>query len=315
MSTEKPDPKIEAFLKEAAEAGAPPLCTLTPEEGRIAKNAAFIQFGGPPPPVSKVVNDTIPGPAGPIPVRIYTPEGEGPLPVLVYYHGGGWVIGNPDTHDSVCRNLANKTPCVVVSVDYRLAPEHKFPAAVEDCYAATLWVSKNADRINGDPARIAVGGDSAGGNLASVIPIMARDKGEPDIVFQLLVYPMNDLSSFGTESYKAHGEGYLLTTDSCEWYRNHYLSSIEDRTNPLASPILTSDLKGLPPALVILAALDVLHDEGAAYADRLKKAGVPVTVSCYDGAIHAFLNMIEVTDLAMAAIDEASGALRKVFYE
>ena len=313
MATTKLDPNIEAFLKEAAAAGAPPLYTLTPEEGRIAKNAAFIQFGGPPPPVSNVVNDTIPGPAGPIPVRIYTPEGKGPFPILVYYHGGGWVIGNTDTHDSVCRNLANKTPCVVVSVDYRLAPEHKFPAAVEDCYAATLWAVEERGPDQRRPQADSGGRRQRGRKPRIRDPHHGRDKGEPAIAFQLLVYPMNDLSSFGTESYKAHGAGYLLTTESCEWYRNHYLSSVEDRTNPLASPILASDLKGLPPALVILAALDVLHDEGAAYADRLKEAGVPVTVSRYDGAIHAFFNMLEVTDLAMAAIEEASGALRKAF--
>lgn len=201
----------------------------------------------------------------------------------------------------------------MVSVDYRLAPEHKFPAALEDAYAATHWVAQTAHRINGDPGRIAVGGDSAGGNLAAVVSLMARDKGGPTLVYQVLVYPVTNLSSFDTDSYREHGEGYILTRENMEYYRNHYLGREEDGQNPYASPLLAEDLRDLPPALVITAEFDVLTDEAKAYAKRLRGAGVPVEYSCYDGMIHPFFSLAGAVDRAREAMDEATAALRSVF--
>ena len=245
-------------------------------------------------------------------MRIYTPQGSGPFPVLVYFHGGGWVIGNVDTHDPTCRTLTNAAGCVVVSVDYRLAPEHKFPAAVDDCYAATQWVAANAAAINGDSSRIAIGGDSAGGNLTAVVAIEARDKGGPPLVFQLLVYPVTDYS-FSTPSYRDNGDGYLLTKDSMVWFWDHYLRSEADGQDYRASPLRASDLTGLPPALVITAEYDPLRDEGEAYAARLQEAGVSVTCTRYDGMIHGFYGLTAVVDQARKAVEESVAALRASF--
>jgi acetyl esterase len=309
------DPQTRKLLSQMAQKGAPPLNTLTPTEARELKNAVFIELGGPPEPVSNVVSMDIPGPAGDLPIRVYTPKGNPPFPVLIFFHGGGWVICNLDTHDSLCRSFANGTPCVVVSVDYRLAPEHKFPAAVDDSYAATLWVAQNADRLNGDPARIAVAGDSAGGDLAAVVSLMARDRAGPAIACQVLIYPITDLSSFETASYREHAESYILTKASMEYYRGHYLGSERDSYHPYASPLLAPDLNGLPPAFVVIAEFDVLADEAEAYAKRLEQAGVPVTYTCYDGMIHPFLSFIGVLDRARDALAEIAAQLRSAFAE
>lgn len=250
---------------------------------------------------------------GEIPIRIYQPQGNNPFPILLYFHGGGWVTCNLDTHDSLCRSLANGASCIVVSVDYRLAPEHKFPAAVDDAYAATRWASDNAESINGDSNRIAVGGDSAGGNLAAVVSLMARDNGSPSLRHQLLIYPVTDLSSFDTKSYREHGEGYILTRDSMEYYRGHYIRRDEDALNPYASPLLAQDLSGLPPALVMAAEFDVLTDESNAVANRLRRVGISVTYSCYEGMIHPFLSLAGMVDRARDGISEAATALRSAF--
>ncbi len=307
------DPQIVTLLKEMEKQGSPPITSLTPEQARELRHPVFIKLGGPPQAVAGVENLKIPGPGGEIPVRIYTPAGEGPFPILVFFHGGGWVICNLDTHDSICRSLANGVGCVVVSVDYRLAPEHKFPAAAEDAYSATGWVAVNTDRLRGDPARIAVGGDSAGGNLAAVVTLMARDRGGPSLMFQLLIYPATNLSSFDTKSFSEHGEGYILTKDSMMYYRDHYIRGKEDAENPYASPLLAEDLKGLPPALVITAEFDVLTDESKAYAERLIQVGVPVTYTCYEGMIHPFFSFPAVVDRAKEAMVETAAALRSVF--
>jgi acetyl esterase len=294
-----------------AEAGLPPLGSVSVEEtrqGMVAATAA----GEEPEPVAKVEDRSIPGPVGQIPVRIYTPQGSGPFPVLVYFHGGGWVIGNVDTHDPTCRTLANAAGCVVVSVDYRLAPEHKFPAAVDDCYAATQWVAANAAAINGDSGRIAIGGDSAGGNLTAVVAIEARERGGPPLVFQLLVYPVTDYS-FSTPSYRDNADGYLLTKDSMVWFWDHYLRSEADGQDYRASPLRASDLTGLPPALVITAEYDPLRDEGEAYAARLQESGVSVTCTRYDGMIHGFYGLTAVVDQARKAVEESVAALRASF--
>ena len=267
---------------------------------------------GSPQPIAHIENRSIPVVTGEIPIRIYVPEGNGPFPVLVYFHGGGWVIGDLDTHDEVCRSLANRVPCAVVSVDYRLAPEHKFPVAPEDCYAATQWVAANAAQFHGDASRLAVGGDSAGGNLTAVVAQMARDRHGPPLVFQLLIYPATDFR-MNTPSVDENAEGYLLTKQDMIWFMNHYLNSEEEKLNPLASPFLATDLHGLPPALVITAEYDPLRDEGERYGQRLKEAGVPTTMSRYDGMIHGFFGMDAILDKSKLAMAESVQALQNAF--
>ena len=306
------DPQAEALLQQMAQMNLPPLHTLTPTQAREMMRG-MSALSGEPEVVANVENLTIPGPGGRIPVRIYTPRGDGPFPTLVFFHGGGWVICDLDTHDNLCRSLTNRACCVVVSVDYRLAPEHKFPAAVEDAYAATQWVANNAHRINGDPARIAVGGDSAGGNLAAVVAIMARDQDGPALTYQLLIYPATDVSSANTDSHRNYADGYFLTRGDGEWFCGHYLNCEEDRLHHRASPLLAPDLSGLPPALVITAEFDVLRDEGESYAKRLKKAGVSVKCTRYKGMIHGFMSMDGLLNQAGTGIEEASAAPREAF--
>ncbi len=312
METGTLDPQIAALLQQMAEQEMPALATLTPVQAREALNAPLKELGGHPETTASVKNLDIPGPAGRIPIRTYTPQGSGPFPILVYFHGGGWVICDLDTHDSLCHTLANGAECTVVSVDYRLAPEHKFPAAVEDAYVATQWVAENADVINGDNARIAVGGDSAGGNLAAVVSLMTRDRGGPSLLYQLLIYPATNLSAFDTGSYRRYGVGYLLTSDEAKWYRDQYLEREEDAANPYASPLLAQDLSNLPPVFVMTAEFDVLADEGEAYADRLRQAGISVRSKRYNGMIHAFFGIAGV-DRARDARDEAIAALCSAF--
>ena len=305
------DPQTKTYLDQMAALNMPALSSLPPDVIRqgIAAQIASAPAGE---AVAKVENRSIPGPAGEIPVRIYTPEGTGPFPVLVFFHGGGWVICNLDTHDGQCRSLANGAGCVVVSVDYRLAPEHKFPAAPQDCYAATLWVAEHAAEINGDASRIAVGGDSAGGNLTAVVTQMVRDQGGPRLVFQLMIYPGTDFTS-QTLSKKENGEGYFLTLEDMDWYEGHYLNSEADKLNPLASPLLAKDLSNLPPALILTAEYDPLRDEGEEYGRRLREAGVPVIVRRYNGLIHGFFGMALIVDEAKRAVQETSQTLREAF--
>jgi acetyl esterase/lipase len=307
------EPKVMALLQEMQQQGTPPIQSMEPPEARRTRNPTLQRLNGPPETIAKVEDLNIPGPGGDLPIRIYTPEGKGPFPVLVFFHGGGYVIGNLDTHDSPCRVLANKTSCIVASVDYRLAPEHKFPAAVDDAYAASCWVADNAGFIGADSNRIAVAGDSAGGNLAAVVCMMAQTKGHPDLKYQILIYPITDLSNVDTESYHKHAVGYMLTREGMIYYRDHYLGSTDDSKNPYASPLLADNVSGLPPALIIAAEFDVLKDEGKAYADRLEKAGVPVKYSLYNDMIHAFFNLGSVTGRTRDAIDETALALRAVF--
>jgi acetyl esterase len=295
------------------EQNAPSYETLPPQEAREATKEVFRELGGPLAPVSKIENRTLPGPGGNLPIRVYTPNENRPLPVLVYFHGGGWVICDLDTHDAICCALADAAGCLVVSVDYRLSPEHKFPAAPEDAYAVVKWLSENAETISGDSTRIAVGGDSAGGNLSAVVSLMARDRGGPRLVFQLPIYPVTNLASFDTDSYRDFAKGYMLSKAQMEWFRGHYLADEKDASLPYASPLLAKDLSGLPPALVITAEFDVLRDEGEAYAERLKQAGVPVRCLRYDGMIHPFFSLGGVLDRTRAAYEEAAAALREAF--
>ncbi len=306
------DPQAQALLDMLTAMNVPPMHTQSVVDVRASYDA-MAQFSGTPEEVRSVENRTIPGPAGEIPVRIYTPEGTAPFPVLVFFHGGGWTIGTLDGYDGVCRTLANQARCIVVSVDYRLAPEHKFPAAAEDAYAATVWVAQNAARISGNPQRVAVGGDSAGGNLAAVVSQMARDKDGPKIVYQLLVYPATDYFIPGTASIRENGEGYFLTYDLMVWFWNHYATSEADAHNPLMAPLRAKDFHNLPPALVITAEYDPLRDEGEMYAAKLQEAGVSVTATRYNGMIHGFFTMANLMDQAKVAIAEAAAALRSAF--
>jgi len=303
------DPQIKQVMESVAALGLPAANTVSPVEARAN---AKLRPRAPGPEVAKVEDRKIPGPDGDVPVRIYTPEGNGPFPILAWYHGGGWVIGDLDSADGSARNLCVGGKCVVVSVDYRLAPETKFPGPAEDCWSATVWAVENAASINSDPTRLAVGGDSAGGNLAAAMCLMAADRGGPEIALQLLVYPVTDVN-FSTVSYDENADGYSLTKAGMEWYWQHYLSSAEDASNPYAAPLQAKSLAGQPPALVITGEYDPLRDEGEAYAKRLQEAGVEATSTRYDGVIHGFFNMGAVVDKGQQAVDEASAALRKAF--
>lgn len=290
---------------------------MSPAEARAAAQG-FRALAGEPEPVADVIDRTFPGPASPVPVRIYTPNGTptgasgGPFPCLVYYHGGGWVFGDLDGVDSICRAVANRAGCKVVSVDYRLAPEHKFPAPFDDCYAALKWVANHGSEIGVDARRLAVGGDSAGGNLAAAVTIKARDERGPAIRHQVLVYPVTN-HDFGTASYSSNAEGYLLTRAMMRWFWNHYLSSAEDGRNPCASPLIAQSLADLPPALVLTAEFDPLRDEGEAYAARLENAGVNVRLKRYEGLIHGFWQMPGVFPIALDAAADVASDLRAAF--
>lgn len=306
------DPQARAVLDQIAALGGQPLSAMPVPEARQAMEM-LAQMRGAEVPVASAVDRAIPGPAGTIPVRVYTPNGSAPFPLLVYFHGGGWVLGSLATHDGICRDLAAGAGCVVVSVDYRLAPEHRYPAAAEDCYAAAQWCAAHAAEIGADPGRIAVGGDSAGGNLAAVVAQMARDRGGPRLVFQLLVYPVTD-AACDTPSYRDNAAGYLLTAPDMAWFWGHYLGDARARgEEPYASPLRARDLAGLPPALVVTAELDPLRDEGEAYGAALERAGVAARVTRYDGMIHGFFGMGAMIDRANAAMREAAGALRIAF--
>ncbi|MGH2819647.1 MAG: alpha/beta hydrolase [Actinomycetota bacterium] len=305
------DPQARAFLDELAATGAPPTHELSPEEARrgLKLQAARIAITE---DVDEVRDLSIPGPHGEIALRIFRVAAGRPLPVLVYFHGGGWVTGDLDSHDGVCRSLANRTACAVASVDYRLAPEQPFPAAAEDCVTATRWIHDHAHEHDLDASRVAVGGDSAGGNLAAVVALDARFEGGPPLVFQVLVYPITD-HDFSTLSYADNADGYSLTRASMRWYWDHYLPDEGGRSDPRASPMKAPELSGLPPALVITAEYDPLRDEGEAYAQRLQDAGVAVTCSRYEGMIHGFFRMTKLVDRSHDAIDECARSLRAAF--
>ena len=297
--------EYEAMLAQLAETEGPALVDLPVEAGRDMYRA--MQPEAPEIAVAAVAEVD----AGGVPARLYRPAGDGPFPVVMMFHGGGWVIGDLTTADGQSREVCNGAGALVISVDYRLAPEHRFPAAADDCYAATVWAARHAGEHGGDTRRLAVAGDSAGGNLAAVVAQMARDKGGPDLAFQLLVYPVTDGVNFDTASYRDNSEGYLLTADSMHWFWNHYAPNAADRASPYASPLLAADLGGLPPALVMTAEFDPLRDEGEAYAHKLAAAGVRADVERYDGFIHGFFGQTRIIGPARAAMDRACAALRE----
>ena len=300
---------IEAF---AHKLPRPPLWLLPPKLFRVLFNWQMRKIESPPEPVAKVQNLRIPGPAGPIPVRVYTPAGVPLLPMLVYFHGGGMVLGTLDTWETPCRALANGSGAIVLSVEYRLAPEHKFPAAHEDAYAATRWAAENAASFGGDPRRVAVGGDSAGGTLAAAVCLMARDRGGPAICFQLLVYPFLG-ADFNTRSYHECGEGYVLTKELVEYFLKKYWGEKSDADHPYDVPLAAKDLRGLPPALILTAEYDPLRDDGTAYAARLREAGVEATLWDQPGLTHGFWNMGAILDETHVIRAKTAAFLRAAF--
>ena len=303
------DPQAKAVLDQFASMGGPPLHEMSVAQARELI-LGMVALAGEPESIARIENRTVPGPAGEIPIRIYTPVGTAPFPVLVYFHGGGWVIGDIETHDVLCRQLTAEAGVAVVSVDYRLAPEHKFPASVDDAWAATRWVASHADELGVDARRLSVGGDSAGGNLAAVVALLARDAGAPAIALQVLVYPVTDLGA-ETKSYADLADGYMLTRDSMRWFRAQYLAKDDDALDWRVSPIRATSLAGLPPALVITAGFDPLRDEGEAYARRLREAGVSVDAVCFGGLIHGFVPMGRLIDTAFRAVTLIAGSLRQ----
>ncbi len=304
------DPQVEAMRATRVAASAPPLYTLTLAEARAADLASIRAAGGEPEPVAKVTDVQFSGAAGTLPARVYQPSGKAPFPALLYFFGGGWTLGSIDTADAVARRLANAAGCVVVVPGYRLAPEHRFPAAVHDCHAALRWLRTHADTLGIDPHRIAVGGDSAGGNLTAAVTLLTRDANEPTPRAQLLVYP-NTLHRADTPSAHAYDQPWMFNRHSVDWYWDKYLPYPEAGTHPLASPLRATDLTGLPPALVITAEHDPLRDEAERYADRLRHAAVPVTATRYDGMVHGFFCMAGELDAGRRAQEQAAAFLRE----
>ncbi|MEI8265625.1 MAG: alpha/beta hydrolase [Betaproteobacteria bacterium] len=303
------DPQARALIDLMVEKGVPPTHTLTPAQAR-----AFYRdrrgFTQPEPPAMAEVRDLR---AGDVPLRLFRPVvTDQALPVLLYLHGGGWTIGDLDTHDVLCRQLAREAGCAVVSVDYRMGPEHRFPAAVEDCVQAFGWVRSHAVDLTLDPGRTAVGGDSAGGNLAAALCLVQRDAGQPLPGFQLLIYPATDMRAVAP-SHTTNGQGYMLTNDSIAWYRGNYIADPADWADWRASPLLAASHAGLPPALVLTAGFDPLRDEGLQYANALSAAGVPTQYVCFERQIHGFITMGRVIEEAHTAVGLCSAALRRAW--
>jgi acetyl esterase len=310
------DPDTLVVLDMIRAANRPPFETLTPDEARAAYTASRELLQPPPDEVAEARAMIAPGPLGDIPLRAYRPMGAPAaevLPVLIYYHGGGWLLGGLDSHDVVCRRFANLVRCAVVSVDYRMAPEHKFPAAVQDSAAATRWVIENAERLRIDPRRVAVGGDSAGGNLAAVMALMARDGDLPALAFQLLIYPATDMRMV-TVSSQTVREGVPLTTSTMKWFIDHYMRDTADALDWRASPLRAASLAGTAPALVLTASADPLRDEGIAYAERLEREGVRVKLLHFSDQIHGFLSMGKIVRASEVSLQMMAAVLRPALW-
>lgn len=292
----------------------PPLYTLPIEEARARDVKGAVTTAGAFEPVAQVTDFVIPGEAGDLAARIYRAADGGVLPAVVYFFGGGWSLGTLDTSDAVCRMIANRARCASIAVSYRLAPEHKFPAAVLDCYQGVSWVFAHADELGIDKERIAVGGDSSGGNLAAAVALLAKERGGPRLIHQLLVYPNTDAAA-DTESMREITDELFFNIKSVKWYWGMYLNSAEDANNPLASPLRAADLSGLPPATIITAEFDPLRDESEQYAKRLVEHGVPAEIIRYDGMIHGFFTMVGILDTAREAVSTAAARLASAFTE
>ena len=306
-------PQAQAFIDLLVQRGVPPTHTLTPADARKFYRERRAVTQPDPGEVVELRELQADGPHGPIPLRFYRPLGAAAaavLPVLVYYHGGGWTIGDLDTHDTLCRELCNLSGCAVVAVDYRMGPEHRFPAAVDDVLAATRWVRREAAALGIDPARLAVGGDSAGGNLAAVVAIAARDAGDLPVAFQLLIYPATDMRCVHP-SHTSNGQGYLLTSDTIRYFHDQYITDAAHDLDWRASPLLREDLVGLPPALVLTAGYDPLRDEGLDYARALSAAGNRTSYVCFERQIHGFITMGRLLDEANAAVSMCAAELRR----
>jgi len=309
------DPQVTAVLELVAKANRPAYNTLSPKDARQLFIDTRPASTPTPPQIGSVKDVTAQGLHGAIPLRVYRPAGVADgtrVPAYLFFHGGGWVIGDVNTHDVLCRQLTAASGASVISVDYRLAPEHKFPAAADDSWAATTWVVAHAAELGLDASRLAVGGDSAGGNLAAVVALMARDAGGPAIKLQTLIYPVTDVMR-ETRSYGDFADGYLLTRDSMRWFIAHYLPSGDQARDWRASPLRAPSLAGLPPALIITAGFDPLRDEGEMFAGRLRDAGNMVDYVCYGGMIHGFIGMGKLLDTAQRAITHIGDSLRQAF--
>ncbi|MDP9282924.1 MAG: alpha/beta hydrolase [Chloroflexota bacterium] len=302
------DPSIAALLAEAERIDPRPIEALSIAEARARGGSVSAAPALAPEPVADV-RDVVIGTLPPISARLYRPR-SGTLPLLVYFHGGGWVVGSVALADPFCRAIANASGCAVLSVDYRLAPEDRYPAAADDAYAATRWSADHASELGIDPSRIAVGGSSAGGNLAAVVALMARERGTPALAFQLLHVPVTD-HDFDTSSYRANGKGFGLTRNGMQWFWDHYAPDPKVRNEPYASPLRAKDLAGLPPAHIVTAECDVLRDEGKAYATRLSEAGVATTYVEYPGMVHGFTGLAVRIPMGRTAIDDMGAALRR----
>ena len=303
------DPQARAFLDHIATLNRPPIESLPLADARALFEETFTRLGGAPLDVGRVQDVTASGPVGSIPVRVYTPEGaSGPLPMLVWYHGGGWVCGSPNSYDAVCRLLTRESGCIVASVDYRLAPEHPANEQFEDAYAALVWLAAHGEELGADGARLAVGGDSAGGGLAASVALKARDAGGPALAHQLLVYPAVS-SGVKTESYRTYGEGHFLTNERIDFYWKCHVPRPEIAEMPYVCASRAETLRGLPPATIVMANRDPLWDEGVAYAQRLRADGVPVDLRVYDGMIHAFFSFIAIFDQGREAVTDAGKAV------
>lgn len=306
------DTRVQWLLTLVARSGRPPLHELPLERARHEFALSTLALGGWPQPIGELVDRTIPGPAGTIPIRIYRPQGAAQTRrgILVYFHGGGWVVGDIPSYDKVCRYLAAKSGCILVAVDYRRAPEHRFPAAIDDALAAFDWVHEHAEALGGDPARVGVGGDSAGGNMAAVVSLLARDRQGPQPAFQLLIYPAVDLGG-DHPSHREMGSSYLLTRPMMDWFRAQYLNSDAEIADWRVSPLRATSLANLPPAYLCTAGFDPLRDEGKAYAERLRNEGNPVTYREFDSLIHGFVGFTGTISAAARAMDEIAQATRQ----
>ncbi|GCE15969.1 alpha/beta hydrolase [Tengunoibacter tsumagoiensis] len=308
------DPLVARYLEKLnALHNDEPAQDLSLAEKRLRSEQNAIAQAGERVSIGSIMNLTIPGPASDLPLRVYIPEEEGPFPIFVHFHSGGWVFGSIEASDAVCRLLAKQAHCIVISVGYRLAPEHRFPAAPEDCYSATVWAHAHAHEINGDPDRIAIGGDSAGGNLTAAVTLMARDREGPKLCCQVIIYGETNYPEPETASYTFYAHGYDLTREDMIWYWDQYLACKEDANHPYASPLRAEDLSHLPPALIITAEYDPVRDEAELYAQRLQQAGIPVQLTRYNGMLHSFFRMFTIFPQSNVALQEVANYLAGAF--